>query len=141
MSDPKVTLLALDGYTLASLNEYAEAKAELADIVNALESPGPHALEAALEKLMGCARALADQILAVRERQASGAAFGSQDLPKDTAPDGERYTAGLAYVASGSLNPDGHEVETNAPYYFGHSAIQAFEAGAQWQAKHGIKPV
>lgn len=54
--------------------------------------------------------------------------------------DGERYTAGLEYVASGSLDPDGREVETNAPYYFGHSAIKAFEAGAQWQAKRGIEP-
>lgn len=56
-----------------------------------------------------------------------------------TDSDGERYTAGLEYVASGSLDPDGHEVETNAPYYYGHSAIQAFEAGAQWQAKRSIE--
>lgn len=48
--------------------------------------------------------------------------------------DGERYTAGLAFV-DGQLAADGHEDETNAPYYFGHSAIQAFEAGAVWQAQ------
>jgi len=47
----------------------------------------------------------------------------------------ERYTAGLEYVAYGGLDADGHEDETNAPYYFGHTAIQAFEAGAVWQAK------
>lgn len=70
MTDLKGTMLALDSYTLASLNEYAEAKAEMADIVNALESPGPEALEAAHEKVMGCARALADQVLAMRELQA-----------------------------------------------------------------------
>ncbi|MDZ5605323.1 hypothetical protein SJI00_21340 [Pseudomonas sp. RP23018S] len=134
-------MLDLDGYTLASVLDYAEAKAELADIVNALESPGPLALEAALEKVMGCARALADQVLAVRERQASGAASGSQNLPKDNATDGERYTAGLVFVASGSLDPDGHEVETNTPYYFGHSVIQAFEAGAHWQARRDIETV
>lgn len=49
--------------------------------------------------------------------------------------DTDRYTAGLEYVANGGLSPDGHEHVTNAPYYFGHSAIQAFEAGAAWQAK------
>lgn len=54
-------------------------------------------------------------------------------------PDSERYAAGLAFVASGGLDPDGHENETNAPYYFGHSAIQAFEAGAVWQAKHSTE--
>lgn len=54
-------------------------------------------------------------------------------------PDSERYTAGLAFVASGGLDPDGHENETNAPYYFGHSAIQAFEAGAVWQAKRSTE--
>jgi len=52
---------------------------------------------------------------------------------------GERYIAGLEYVANGGLDPDGHEHETNAPYYFGHSAIQAFEAGAVWQAKRSIE--
>lgn len=47
--------------------------------------------------------------------------------------DGERYIAGLAYLVDGHLEADGHEDETNAPYYFGHSTIQVFEAGAAWQ--------
>lgn len=51
----------------------------------------------------------------------------------------ERYTAGLEYVANGGLDADGHEDETNAPYYYGHSAIQAFEAGAVWQAKRSAE--
>ncbi|MFP3852398.1 hypothetical protein [Pseudomonas sp. W5-01] len=49
--------------------------------------------------------------------------------------DGERFTAGLAFLMGGHLEADGHEDETDAPYYFGHSAIQAFEAGAVWQAQ------
>lgn len=53
--------------------------------------------------------------------------------------DGKRYTAGLAYVANAGLDPDGHEDETNAPFYFGHSVIQAFEAGAVWQAKRSTE--
>jgi hypothetical protein len=56
-----------------------------------------------------------------------------------TVHDSERYTAGLAYVANGGLDADGHEDETKAPYYFGHSAIQAFEAGAVWQAKRSAE--
>lgn len=47
--------------------------------------------------------------------------------------DGERYIAGLAYLVDGHLQADGHEDGTNAPYYFGYSAIKAFEAGAVWQ--------
>lgn len=72
MTDQNQTLLALGGYTLACLNEYAEAKAALADVVNALESPGPEALQAAQDHVMDCARVLADQILADREWQAKG---------------------------------------------------------------------
>ncbi|MFL1449192.1 hypothetical protein ACI77O_12425 [Pseudomonas tritici] len=47
--------------------------------------------------------------------------------------DSERYLAGLAYLVDGQLQADGHEDETSAPYYFGYSAIKAFEAGAVWQ--------
>jgi len=59
----------------------------------------------------------------------------SPQAPANTDIDGERYSAGLAYVANGNIEPDGHEDETNAPYYFGHSAINAFEAGAIWQGQ------
>lgn len=51
----------------------------------------------------------------------------------------EVYVAGLAYLVDGNLQADGYEDETNAPYYFGHTAIKAFEAGAVWQAKRGGK--
>jgi hypothetical protein len=60
------------------------------------------------------------------------------DGKSSTDLDGERYIAGLEYVTNGGLDPDGHEDETNAPYYFGHSAIQAFEAGAVWQSQRSI---
>lgn len=53
--------------------------------------------------------------------------------------DGERYIAGLAYMVDGHLEADGHEDETNAPFYFGHSAIKAFEAGAVWQVQRGTE--
>lgn len=53
--------------------------------------------------------------------------------------DSERYTAGLAYVADGNLEADGHEAESNAPFYFGYSAIKAFEAGAIWQAQRNTE--
>lgn len=53
--------------------------------------------------------------------------------------DGERYIAGLAYLVDGRLEADGHEDDSNAPYYFGHSAIQAFEAGAVWQVQRSTE--
>ncbi|MHC8403528.1 hypothetical protein ACYZTX_29915 [Pseudomonas sp. MDT1-17] len=53
--------------------------------------------------------------------------------------DGERYTAGLAYLVDGHLEADGHEDKTNAPFYFGHSAIKAFEAGAVWQVQRNTE--
>ncbi|MFJ7794627.1 hypothetical protein [Pseudomonas sp. NPDC096950] len=49
--------------------------------------------------------------------------------------DAKRYLAGLTYVNDENVEADGLESGTNAPYYFGHSIITAFEAGAIWQAQ------
>ncbi|MEO8644934.1 hypothetical protein [Pseudomonas sp.] len=49
--------------------------------------------------------------------------------------DAKRYLAGLTYVNDENLEAGGHESGTNAPYYFGHSIITAFEAGAIWQGQ------
>jgi hypothetical protein len=49
--------------------------------------------------------------------------------------DAKRYIAGLTYLNEGNLEVSGHEAETNAPYYFGHSIVTAFEAGAIWQGQ------
>ena len=53
--------------------------------------------------------------------------------------DAERYIAGLTYVDEENLEADGHEAETNAPYYYGHSIVTAFEAGAVWQGQRTIE--
>lgn len=63
----------------------------------------------------------------------------AHNVASDPDFDSERYTAGLAYVAHGNLEAGGHEDETNAPYYFGHSVITAFEAGAAWQAQRNTE--
>ncbi|AVX93144.1 hypothetical protein PkP19E3_33935 (plasmid) [Pseudomonas koreensis] len=53
--------------------------------------------------------------------------------------DAKRYIAGLTYVHEENLEADGHEAETNAPYYYGHSIVTAFEAGAIWQGQQTIE--
>lgn len=53
--------------------------------------------------------------------------------------DAKRYIAGLTYVDEENLEADGRESETNAPYYYGHSIVTAFEAGAVWQDQQTIE--
>lgn len=53
--------------------------------------------------------------------------------------DAKRYIAGLTYLNEENLEADGHEAETNAPYYFGYSMVTAFEAGAIWQGQQTIE--
>lgn len=66
-------------------------------------------------------------------------ALSSTRIDAEPEFDGERYTAGLVYVSGGNLTPAGAEEGTNAPYYFGHTVIQAFEVGAAWQAQRSAK--
>lgn len=53
--------------------------------------------------------------------------------------DTKRYLAGLSYVNDENLEADGCEAETNVPYYYGHSIVTAFEAGAVWQGQQTIE--
>lgn len=57
----------------------------------------------------------------------AGAVFKSLNALHDTV----RYWAGSEYLET--LQPDGAECETDAPYYLPPVIITAFQAGVEWQ--------
>lgn len=75
------------------------------------------------------ARLAAQLVIAESAARASGASVH----------DSKRYIAGLTYLTEENLEAAGHEAETNAPYYYGHSIVTAFESGAVWQDQQSTK--
>lgn len=70
MTQVKEMPITLGRYGLECLKEYDEAKYVLAGLVNALDAPAPEVMQAAQDRVTGCARELADHLISLQEWRA-----------------------------------------------------------------------